>query len=272
VLMLNIWSVAVARFSRALPPAFAARILGVIPARYASSRLPGKPLVDIGGRSMVMRVFDQATKATSLSSIVVATDDERIVAHVRERGGDVVMTSQEHPSGTDRCWEALQSAGASGFDAVVNIQGDEPFIVPAQIDELCAEITKSDAAIATLAQIVTDDRDLDDPGEVLITTDIHMNALYFSRAAIPFLRNPASGPRCAQFRFLKHVGLYAYTSDALSRIVRLKPSSLELAESLEQLRWLEHGFQVRVGLTEHPSFCVDTPADLEEARRRVSAS
>lgn len=248
------------------------RILGVIPARYASSRLPGKPLVDIDGRSMVMRVFDQATKATSLSSVVVATDDKRIIDHVRNNGGNVVMTSPDHPSGTDRCWEALQTIGADGFDAVVNIQGDEPFIVPGQIDELSAEITKPGAAIATLAQIVTDDKDLDDPGEVLITTDIDMNALYFSRAAIPFLRNPSSGRRCDQFRYLKHVGLYAYTTEALSRIVKLKPSSLELAESLEQLRWLEHGFRVRVGLTEHPSFCVDTPADLEEARRRVSAS
>lgn len=246
------------------------RILGVIPARYASSRLPGKPLVDIGGRSMVMRVFDQATKATSLSSVVVATDDNRIMEHVMSHGGKVVMTSPDHPSGTDRCWEALQTVGADGFDAVVNIQGDEPFIVPAQIEELCAEITKPDAAIATLAQIVTDDKDLDDPGEVLITTDIHMNALYFSRAAIPFLRNPRPGRRCDQFRYLKHVGLYAYTAEALSRIVKLKTSSLELAESLEQLRWLEHGFRVRVGLTEHPSFCVDTPADLEEARRRVA--
>ena len=248
------------------------RILGVIPARYASSRLPGKPLVDIGGRSMVMRVFDQAIKATSLSSVVVATDDNRIVEHVASHGGNVVMTSPDHPSGTDRCWEALQTVGADGFDAVVNIQGDEPFIVPAQIDELCADIGKPDAAIATLAQVVTDDKDLDDPGEVLIATDIHMNALYFSRAAIPFLRNPTGGRRCDQFRYLKHVGLYAYTTEALSRIVGLPPSSLELAESLEQLRWLELGFRVRVGLTEHPSFCVDTPADLEEARRRVSAS
>jgi len=248
------------------------RILGVIPARYASSRLPGKPLVDIGGRSMVMRVFDQARQCATLTSVVVATDDDRIVDHVRLNGGNVVMTSPDHPSGTDRCWEALRTIGEVGFDAVVNIQGDEPFIVPAQIDELCAEITKPQAAIATLAQIVTDDKDLDDAGEVLIATDIHMNALYFSRAAIPFLRNPNGGRRCDQFRYLKHVGLYAYTTEALSRIVGLKPSSLELAESLEQLRWLEHGFQVRVGLTGYASFCVDTPADLEEARRRVRAS
>lgn len=248
------------------------RILGVIPARYASSRLPGKPLVDIGGRSMVMRVFEQARQATSLAHVVVATDDARIMEHVTSNGGTAVMTSPSHPSGTDRCWEALEKARPEQFDAVVNIQGDEPFIVPAQIDELCAAIAVPDAAIATLAQVVTDDRDLEDPGEVLITTDVCMNALYFSRAAIPFLRNPTPGPRNAQFRFLKHVGLYAYTTEALSRIVLLGPSSLERAEALEQLRWLENGFRVGVGLTTHPSFCVDTPADLEEARRRVTGS
>ncbi len=247
-------------------------ILGVIPARYASTRLPGKPLVDIGGRSMVMRVFDQARKAVSLSHVVVATDDERIEKHVKEHGGHAVMTSPDHPSGTDRCWEALVKTGADRFDAVVNIQGDEPFIVPAQIDELCARIADPQVSIATLAQVVTDDRDLEDPGEVLITTDVRMNALYFSRAAIPFLRNPAQGPRSAQFRYLKHVGLYAYSAEALSRIVALAPSSLEVAEALEQLRWLENGFRVGVGLTAHPSFCVDTPADLEAARRRVSGS
>lgn len=245
------------------------RILGIIPARYASSRLPGKPLMDIGGRSMVMRVFDQAKKADSLSDVVVATDDERIADHVRRNGGNVVLTSPNHPSGTDRCWEALTAIRANDFDAVVNIQGDEPFIEPEQIDELCAAISAEGSSIATLAQIVDDDKDLDDPGEVLITTDIDMNALYFSRTAIPCLRNPDPGPRHAQFRYLKHVGLYAYTTNALSQIIALKPSALEMAESLEQLRWLEHGFKVRVGLTEHPSFCVDTPADLEEARRRL---
>ena len=248
------------------------RILGIIPARYASSRLPGKPLVDIGGRSMVMRVFDQARRSTLLNEVVVATDDVRILEHVEAHGGKAVLTSAAHHSGTDRCWEALEKVGASAFGTVVNIQGDEPFIAPAQIDELCAQMEGSQVSIATLAQVVNDDKDLNDPGEVLITTDVHMNALYFSRAAIPFLRDPVEGARSRRFRFLKHVGLYAYSADALSSIVRLKPSSLEQAESLEQLRWLENGFRVRVGLTEHPSFCVDTPADLEEARRRVASS
>lgn len=247
------------------------RILGIIPARYASSRLPGKPLVDIGGRSMVQRVVEQARKAGALSAVIVATDDERIVQHVNAFGGESVLTSPEHPSGTDRCFEALVKLGREKYDAVVNIQGDEPFIEPAQIDELCRTLQNADSGIATLAQVVTDDRDLDDPGEVLITTDVNMDALYFSRAAIPFLREPSNAPRHSRFRYLKHVGLYGYRADVLEKLVALKPSALELAESLEQLRWLENGFKVRIGLTEHPSFCVDTPADLEEARRRVAS-
>jgi 3-deoxy-manno-octulosonate cytidylyltransferase (CMP-KDO synthetase) len=246
-------------------------ILGVIPARYASSRLPGKPLADIGGRSMVMRVVDQARQCSALADVVVATDDDRVLEHVTAHGGRAVMTSVGHPSGTDRCAEALAMMGADGFDAVVNIQGDEPFIVPQQIDQLCAALVSAPGGIATLAQVVTDDRDLDDAGEVLITTTVDLDALYFSRAAIPFLRQPGEGPRHARFRYLKHVGLYAFRADVLRRLVTLAPSALEQAESLEQLRWLEHGFKVRIGLTEHPSFCVDTPADLEEARRRVRA-
>ena len=156
-------------------------LLGIIPARYASTRLPGKPLVDIGGRSMVMRVFDQAKQARSLSDVVVATDDQRIIDHVQAHGGIAVMTSADHPSGTDRCWEALEKMGASKYSGVVNIQGDEPFIVPAQIDELAAALSQKGAGIATLAQVVTDDRDLDDPGEVLITTDKDFGKLVLVR-------------------------------------------------------------------------------------------
>lgn len=245
------------------------RILGVIPARYASTRLPGKPLLDIGGRSMVQRVVAQASKASGLARVVVATDDVRIVDHVNGFGGHAVLTSPDHPSGTDRCWEAVLRTGEADFDAVVNIQGDEPFIAPEQIEELCRALADAPGGIATLAQVVTDDHDLEDPGEVLITTNIHMDALYFSRAAIPWLHRAGVGPRHTQFRFLKHVGLYGFRTEVLRELVALKPSALEMAESLEQLRWLEHGHKVRVGLTDHPSFCVDTPADLELARQRV---
>ncbi len=247
------------------------RILGVIPARFASTRLPGKPLVDIGGKSMVQRVLEQAWQCTVLTDVVVATDDVRIQHHVEAIGGRAVLTAVAHPSGTDRCWEALEQVGGKTYDGVVNIQGDEPFIVPGQVGEVCDCLKQPGVAIATLAHEVTSDQELDDPGEVLITTDIRMNALYFSRAAIPFLRNAGAGPRHRRFRYLKHVGLYAYSTHALEQIVKLPPSSLELAESLEQLRWLENGIPVRIGLTAHPSFCVDTPEDLEEARRRVAA-
>lgn len=243
------------------------RILGIIPARFASTRLPAKPLADIAGKSMVQRVWERATQAAALSQVVVATDDARIFDHVEDFGGQAVMTAAEHPSGTDRCHDALAKLGAERFDAVVNIQGDEPFLVPAQIDELCATLVSSSDGLATLAHLLTEERDLDDPGKVKITTDRHGDALYFSRAAIPVLRNHTRGPRAGAFRFLRHVGLYAYRTHVLGQLVALRPSPLELAESLEQLRWLENGYKVRVGLTEHPTFCVDTPADLEVARR-----
>lgn len=245
------------------------RFLGVIPARYASTRLPGKPLVDIAGKSMVQRVWEQARQSKGLADLVVATDDQRILEHVLAFGGKAVLTATEHPSGTDRCAEALRLVGAEDFTAVVNIQGDEPFIVPEQIDELCAALSMPGMRIATLAQVVTDDHDLDDPGEVLITVDAHMRALYFSRAAIPFIQKPTDAPRHTQFRYLKHVGLYAYRSEALHAAVALPPSALEKSEGLEQLRWLEAGMAVGIGLTAHPSFCVDTPADLEAARKRA---
>jgi 3-deoxy-manno-octulosonate cytidylyltransferase (CMP-KDO synthetase) len=248
------------------------RVIGIIPARYASTRLPGKPLMDIGGKSMIVRVAEQARLARSLQQVVVATDDPRILDHVINFGCEAVMTRTDHPSGTDRCDEALQIIGRDRYDAVVNIQGDEPFIDPSQIDALCDTLKNAPGGIATLAQVVNDDRDLDDPGEVLITTDVNMDALYFSRAAVPFLHRPSNSPRHEQFRFLKHVGLYAYRTEILQQLVKLEPSSLEKAESLEQLRWLENGHKVRIGLTEHPSFCVDTEADLEEARSRVNAS
>lgn len=243
------------------------RFLGIIPARYASTRLPAKPLADIGGKTMIHRVMERAAMAEGLLELVVATDDQRIFDHVVSLGGHAVMTDASHPSGTDRCYQALCALGKDRYDAVVNIQGDEPFLVPAQVDELCSTLAAAPSGLATLAHHLTDDNDLDDPGKVKITTDLNGDALYFSRAAIPVLRNPVSGPRHAAHRFLKHIGLYAYRTEVLTKLVSLKPSSLEQAESLEQLRWLENGYKVRVGLTAHPSFCVDTPADLEEARR-----
>jgi 3-deoxy-manno-octulosonate cytidylyltransferase (CMP-KDO synthetase) len=246
------------------------KILGIIPARYASTRLPGKPLVDIGGRSMVMRVWDGALRSKMLSEVVVATDDLRVMDRVVADGGKAVMTAADHPSGTDRCYEAFRKLG-SGFDAVVNVQGDEPFIDPRQIDQVCELLSDPTVAIATLAAVITNERDIDDPGEAKIIVDHAMNALYFSRAPIPHEHKPADKSRAKRYRYLKHVGLYAYRATELQRIVALGPSPLEQMESLEQLRWLEAGSRIRVGITDIEPFCVDTAADLEEARRRLKA-
>ncbi len=246
------------------------RILGVIPARLGSSRLPGKVLLDIAGRSMVQRVHEQALRCSRLADLVVATDDERVLRHVEGFGGRAVLTRSDHPSGTDRCHEAWERLGGL-HDAVVNIQGDEPFLDPAQLDLVCGTLERAGVEVATLAKAVTDDRELDDPGEAHLVVDKDLNALYFSRAAIPFLREPVEGPRHRAFPFLKHVGVYGYHSTVLARLVALRPSPLELAERLEQLRWLENGFRITVALTEHDSFCVDTEADLAEARRRAAS-
>ncbi|MCB9170353.1 MAG: 3-deoxy-manno-octulosonate cytidylyltransferase [Flavobacteriales bacterium] len=246
------------------------RILGIIPARFASSRLPGKPLLDIGGLSMLQRVYARAAQARTLDRVVVATDDQRVYAHAESFGAHVVMTSPDHPSGTDRSHEAW-SRVADGHEGVVNIQGDEPFLDPEQIDLLGEALQDPGTGIVTLAKAITADEELDDPGEAHVVVDKDMNALYFSRAAIPFLRDRSAGPRHAMFPFLKHVGIYGYRASVLERIVGMPPSALERAEHLEQLRWLENGFRVRVVRTENDSFCVDTEADLAEARRRVKA-
>lgn len=242
------------------------RILGVIPARFASSRLPGKVLMDIGGRSMLQRVHEQAVRSRSLDALLVATDDERVQAHAHSFGARAVLTRADHPSGTDRCHEAWLLDG-DGYDAVINIQGDEPFLDPGQIDLLCDALRQGGHGIVTLVKAITRDAELDDPGEAHVVVDAHMNALYFSRAAIPHLRDTPPGDRHLAFPFLKHVGIYGFRADTLSRIVALPPSPLERAEKLEQLRWLEHGHPIRVVLTEHEGFCVDTEADLAEARR-----
>ncbi|KAF0130877.1 MAG: 3-deoxy-manno-octulosonate cytidylyltransferase (CMP-KDO synthetase) [Bacteroidetes bacterium] len=239
------------------------RFLGVIPARFASTRFPGKPLILIHGKMMIQRVYEQCLRATLLSKVVVATDDERIFQAVKSFGGNVVMTSADHQSGTDRCLEALQLMGES-FDAVVNIQGDEPFIHPSQIDQLAHLIQVSDADIATLAKAIDADEDLFNSNIVKLVTSVQGKALYFSRHAIPFQRSNAQECWQLHHNYLKHIGLYAYRSDVLAKIAALPVSSLEKAESLEQLRWLENGFSIGVGITEIQNFGIDTPEDLKK--------
>ena len=240
-------------------------ILGIIPARYASSRFPGKPLIEILGKSMIQRVYEQTKKSNLLADVIVATDDERVFKHVESFGGKVVYTEESHPSGTDRCFEALQNYGAN-FDYVINIQGDEPFIDPSQINLLC-EVCDGKTELATL-MIEVDSHDvLFDTGEVKITLNSHNEALYFSRMVIPFIKDKAQEEWHLHHTYYRHVGMYAYRNDVLNQITKLKTSSLENAESLEQLRWLENGFKVKCVTTHFDSHCIDTPDDIEKVIR-----
>lgn len=243
-------------------------VLAVIPARYGSSRFPGKPLAIIHGKTMIRRVYEQAMKSAKVSKVVVATDDERIKSEVIGFGGNCLMTDAGHPSGTDRCYEALLKLQTS-FDAVINVQGDEPFIQPEQIDQLAQLISKQQVDIATLIQPIVETTQLFDPNVVKVTKDAEGRALFFSRQAIPFIRNAAKEDWLTSFVFYRHIGIYAYKSNVLKQITGLSPSSLEQAESLEQLRWLENGFKIQTGITTHEQFGVDTPADLEKLINKI---
>ncbi len=237
------------------------KILGIIPSRYESSRFPGKALADIRGKSMIKRVYEQASKAQSLDRVIVATDDARIADEVESFGGEWVMTSQEHQSGTDRCFEAYSLSGES-YDFVINVQGDEPFLKPGQIDDLSAVLNK-EVELATLVKKITTTHGLFDPNSCKAVIDTNGNAIYFSRWPIPYLRDHGQEDWVRHHDFLEQVGVYAYRSDILEQITRLSLSSLEKAESLEQLRWMENGFKIKVGFTEYDSQCIDTPEDLE---------
>lgn len=240
-------------------------ILGVIPARYASSRFPGKPLIDIQGKSMIQRVYEQAKKSHKLKDVIVATDDERILSHVKSFGGNAVMTAVNHPSGTDRCYETLQKSGKD-FKYVINIQGDEPFIDPSQID-LLAKLCDDKTELATL-MIPVDSHDvLFDTGEVKITMNNQKEALYFSREVIPHIKGVDKKLWHKNFQYYRHVGMYAYRADVLKKITTLVPSELEKAESLEQLRWLENGYKIKLAVTDFDSHCIDTPEDVEKVLR-----
>ncbi|MEI9934340.1 MAG: 3-deoxy-manno-octulosonate cytidylyltransferase [Ferruginibacter sp.] len=236
-------------------------IVGIIPARYASSRFPGKPLVNIKGKSMIQRVYEQATKS-SLQKIIVATDDLRICDHVSSFGGEAVMTSADHPSGTDRCWEVLQQLKES-FQYVINIQGDEPLIDPKQIDELAAILKDGTTELATQMIKVDSHELLFNTGEVKIVLNKNNEALYFSRSVIPFIKNVDEKEWHLHHDYYRHVGMYAYRTDILEKITQLPVSSLEKAESLEQLRWIENGFKIKCVTTNFESHCIDTPEDLQ---------
>ena len=240
-------------------------ILGLIPARYASSRFPGKPLLEILGKTMIQRVYEQAKKSNRLEDVVVATDDERIFKHVKSFGGNVVMTLTDHPSGTDRCFEALKKTGKE-YSYIINIQGDEPFIDPSQID-LLAALCNGETELATLMIPVDSHEVLFDSGEVKITMNNKQEALYFSREVIPHIKGVDKKDWHKHFPYFRHAGMYAYRADILEQITKLPPSSLEKAESLEQLRWLENGFKIKLAVTDFDSHCIDTPEDVEKVLR-----
>jgi len=246
------------------------KILGLIPSRYASTRFHAKSLVDINGKSMIQRVYEQAKKSRSINKVVVATDHKEIFDHVKSFGGDVCMTRENHVSGTDRCFEAL-ALQQETFDYVINVQGDEPFIQPEQID-LLASILDGKTEIATLAKSIEKEEELFNSNLVKVVFDLNKEALYFSRSAIPHIRNTEQTEWLRRHKFFKHIGMYAYRRDILEKLTRLPVSSLEKAESLEQLRWLENGFKITVVETLTETFGIDTPDDLQKAIEHLNLS
>lgn len=237
------------------------KILGVIPARYNSTRFPGKPLALINGKSMIYRVYTQSKQALLLSDVVVATDDQRIMDHVLEFGGKVLMTNPSHPSGTDRCAEILSNYPDT-YDAVINIQGDEPYIHPEQINLVAGSFQNPDIQISTLVKVITDSSELENTNIPKVVLAADGRALYFSRRAIPFCKEDEKSEWIRKGLFYKHIGIYGYRSDILAEVALLQKSNLEMAESLEQLRWLENNFTIYAAVSEHDNHAVDTPEDV----------
>jgi len=236
-------------------------ILGIIPARYASTRFPGKPLVDIAGKSMIQRVYEQAKKCTLLNEVVVATDDERILEHVTMFGGKAIMTSSDHQSGTDRCAEvALKHPG---YDVIINIQGDEPYIDPEQISKVISCFNDTNTQIATLVKKVLTNEELHNVNSPKVIINKNSEAIYFSRSPLPHIRGQEPNTWLQHFTYYKHIGIYGYRTDILQQITKLPVSPLEKAESLEQLRWVENGYKIKVAETELETFAIDTPEDLD---------
>ena len=236
--------------------------IGIIPARHASSRFPGKPLAEIQGKTMIQRVYEQAKKSKMLSEVIVATDDERIEKVVKNFGGKVVMTSINHQSGTDRCFEAVEKIGKGQYDVVVNVQGDEPFAHPEQIDLVCSSFKSAGVTISTLVKKIASVEELVNVNTPKVIFNTKKEAIYFSRSPIPFYRGKEPAEWIKQHSYYKHIGIYAYTVNTLTEITNLKSSPLEIAESLEQLRWIEHGYKINVEITELESLAIDTSEDL----------
>lgn len=241
------------------------KFIAIIPARYASTRFPGKPLARLGGMPVIERVYRQVKGV--VEDVVVATDDERILAAVEAFGGRAVMTSDKHRSGTDRCWEAYQKQGEE-YDVVINVQGDEPFIAHSQLRAIMACFEDEATDIATLVKPFTAEDGLaalENPNSPKVVLDSESRAIYFSRSVIPYLRGVEREQWLEHYTFYKHIGMYAFRREALREVTSLEPSPLEMAESLEQLRWLENGYKIGVGISSIETVGIDTPEDLERA-------
>ncbi|MFN8211383.1 MAG: 3-deoxy-manno-octulosonate cytidylyltransferase [Bacteroidales bacterium] len=244
-----------------------AHLTGIIPARYASTRFPGKPLALIGDKPMIRMVYEQASKA--LDSVFVATDDERILRAVEDFGGKAIMTSENHRSGTDRCAEASRIiADRLGHDPriIINIQGDEPFILPEQLTLIADCFSDPAVSIATLISEISNPEDLFNVNETKVVVSVKGDALYFSRSVIPFVRGTEKENWIGKHRYFKHLGVYAYRHETLQELTALKPGPLEMAESLEQNRWLENGYSIRTAITNWEGMGIDVPGDLEKAK------
>ena len=238
------------------------KFIGIIPARYASTRFPGKPLALLGGKPVIQHVYEKV--AAVLEAAYVATDDERIYDVVKSFGGQVVMTRTDHKSGTDRIEEAIEKIGGE-WDVVVNVQGDEPFVAKSQLDTICHCFDDPTTQIATLGKPFESMEAVQNPNSPKIVVDNMGFAMYFSRSVIPYVRGKEKSSWLAHYPFLKHLGIYAYRKDVLRQVTQLPQSSLEIAESLEQLRWLQNGFKIKVGTTDVETVGIDTPQDLERA-------
>jgi 3-deoxy-manno-octulosonate cytidylyltransferase (CMP-KDO synthetase) len=248
------------------------KALGVIPARFSSSRFPGKPLVMIDGKSMVMRVYEQALKSKALAMVIVATDNEQIYAHVKESGGEVMMTSELHISGTSRLGEVVSKISPEGkcpYDVIVNIQGDEPFIDPLQINLVVSMFSNPEVQIGTLIKEITDSDNIFNPNVVKVVVDKSGKAMYFSRSPIPFIRGLAPEQWINKHSYYRHIGMYAFRADVFSSLISLPESAYEVAESLEQLRWLHHGYSIQTALTDIETVGIDTPDDLLKLTNNV---
>ena len=238
------------------------KFMAIIPARYASTRFPGKPLAVLGGKTVIQRVYEQVSSL--LDEVYVATDDERIFQAVEAFGGRAVMTRSDHKSGTDRIEEAAEKIGSQA-DVIINVQGDEPFIQPSQIKTLMQLFNAPETQIGTLGKRFENIEGVENPNSPKIVTDNRGFALYFSRSPIPFVRGKERSEWLANYPFLKHLGIYAYRREVLREVTQLPQGNLEKAESLEQLRWLENGYRIRVGLTDVETVGIDTPEDLKRA-------